>query len=172
METRNEKKRCSWATGKERTAYHDNEYGRVVTDDNKLFELICLVMFGPGKRIEQVLEKREEMRPFFMDFDIMRCAELPDDYLTELSETTGRSRSKIAAVRTNARAAIKVIADFESLFKFVYSFKSPERFRGAMKKYGFVYMGIAAASRLMRMAGILDGHESDCFMSGSGKEER
>ncbi len=157
-----EKKRCGQILGEKRAAYHDTEYGKIVTDDNKLFEQLCLAMLGANRSSEKA-EKREAHRMLFFNFNIQRCAELPDDYLEEVAAQFGKGRNKVFAVRGNARCAIRAIADYESLFKFVYGFKQPERLLPALRKYGFRQMGEAEVTEFMKSVGIvLPPHNADC----------
>ncbi len=148
-------------------AFHDTVYGRIVTDEKRIFERLCMVIFGSARYSKNVIKNIDALRLCFFDFDIYRCAELPEDYLTELYKTMGRARAKVFGVRENARACIRVIADFESLFRFVYSFKNPSRTLAAMRKYGFSGVEPETVKKLMESIGILDGHEPGCFLESN-----
>ena len=83
-----EKRRCSWVTDVLLREYHDNEYGRLKTDDSSLFEKLCLESFQAGLSWRTVLAKRDAFREVFFGFDIQKCAELS---LIHISEPTRRS---------------------------------------------------------------------------------
>src|SRR6476660_8505879 len=69
------KDRCFWGDGSaEYRVYHDNEWGRPVVDDTRLFEKICLEGFQSGLSWITILRKRENFRRGFADFDIDRVA--------------------------------------------------------------------------------------------------
>lgn len=68
-------KRCQWSiAAPEFLDYHDNEWGRVVTDDCQLFEKICLEGFQAGLSWRTILVKRENFRAAFLHFDIDQLA--------------------------------------------------------------------------------------------------
>src|SRR6267143_484276 len=67
--------RCWWAGSDPLyLGYHDNEWGRPVTDDNRLFEKICLEGFQAGLSWLTILRKREAFRRAFVGFEIERVA--------------------------------------------------------------------------------------------------
>ncbi len=167
-------KRCSWAANDLLIAYHDNEYGRIQTDNHNIFEKLCLESFSAGLSWYIVLKKREAFRTAFCGFSPENCAALTDDYLDSLREDAGiiRNAAKIYAVRSNAHAALAVIRDYGSLFKFIYSFKQPERLLSALKQYGFRQVGISAATELMKSLGIIEAHEPDCAIKLFKNEEQ
>ena len=98
-----EKRRCSWVTDVLLREYHDNEYGRLKTDDSSLFEKLCLESFQAGLSWRTVLAKRDAFREVFFGFDIQKCAELEDGHLESLmlDPRIIRNRRKIFAVREN-----------------------------------------------------------------------
>ena len=50
-------RRCAWsASAPENAAYHDDEWGRPVTDDMRLYEKLCLEGFQSGLSWESVCE--------------------------------------------------------------------------------------------------------------------
>jgi len=168
----NPKKRCSWVVDALLRDYHDNEYGRLKTNDTALFEKLCLESFQAGLSWRTILVKREAFRSAFHGFDINSCAEMTDQYLESLllDEKIIRNRAKIFAVRKNARAAQRVIKEYGSFFKYVYSFKRPKALLASLKKYGFVFVGPVMAEAFMQSIGILEAHEPGCFLYTSHME--
>lgn len=161
-----EPRRCQWASDKLLKQYHDDEYGKIITDDNKLFEKLSLEVFQAGLSWRTILVKREYFREVFFNFDINTVAALTDSYLESLllDSRIIRNRKKIFATRQNAVVLKKIIQNCESFFKFVYGFEDPEKFSRALREYGFTFMGITIAESFMLSIGILPAHEQSCFL--------
>lgn len=161
-----EHRRCKWATDGLLVRYHDDEFGKIITDDDKLFEKLSLEVFQAGLSWRTVLAKREFFREVFSGFRINAVANLSDAYLDSLllDSRIIRNRRKIYAIRTNALAAQKIIADGQTFFKFVYAYKDPEKLMSALKSYGFTFIGHTIIESFMQSIGILEAHEISCFL--------
>jgi DNA-3-methyladenine glycosylase I len=97
-------KRCSWcASDPIYISYHDNEWGRPVHDDNKLFEKICLEGFQAGLSWLTILRKRENFRTAFKGFDPQVVAKFTSRDVERLMKNEGivRNRMKIEATIAN-----------------------------------------------------------------------
>ncbi|BDF59749.1 DNA-3-methyladenine glycosylase I [Christensenellaceae bacterium] len=166
MNMKTDKKRCSWATDDILIDYHDNEYGKIKSDSNALFEKLCLESFQAGLSWRTVLVKRDAFRRAFLGFDIGKCANLTDEYLESLmqDETIIRNRRKIFAVRENARAVERLNKEYGNFFRFVYSLKKPEQLLKALKQHGFVFVGYTICESFMQSIGIIEAHEPDCYL--------
>ena len=92
--------------------YHDDEWGRRVTDDRRLFEKLCLEGFQSGLSWLTILRKRENFRAAFADFDIDAVAAFDDADVDRLLGDAGivRHRGKIQSTINNARRALELIA--------------------------------------------------------------
>src|SRR6056300_752648 len=102
------KARCSWCGDvPEFLAYHDIEWGFPVSDDQRLFEKLCLEGFQSGLSWRTILAKRENFRAAFRGFDIDRIARFTQRDVDRLLKDEGivRHRGKIEAVVNNARMA-------------------------------------------------------------------
>src|SRR5690349_15514600 len=98
--------RCAWAGSDELyRRYHDNEWGRPVANDIRLFEKICLEGFQSGLSWLTILRKRENFREAFAGFDFDRVAEFTEDDVERLLGNAGiiRHRGKIESTINNAR---------------------------------------------------------------------
>lgn len=159
-------RRCSWACEPLLIQYHDNEYGRIITDDNKLFEKLSLEVFQAGLSWRTILAKRDSFRDVFSGFHIDNVAALSDEYLYSLlsDRRIVRNAKKIFATRRNARAAIDIIASGQSFFKFVYSFSDAQKLCRALRLAGFTFIGEIMTESYMQSIGILPGHERCCFL--------
>jgi DNA-3-methyladenine glycosylase I len=175
--------RCRWgARTPDYVAYHDNEWGRPVHDDNRLYEKITLEAFQSGLSWLTILRKREAFRAAFDGFDIERVAAYGEADQARLLADAGivRNRAKVEAAIANARAA----ADLpEGLAKLLWSFAPPRRparpasfaevppltpestaMAKALKKRGFRFVGPTTAYALMQATGMVDDHLAGCHV--------
>jgi len=178
--------RCTWAAGNDAMRdYHDREWGVPVHDDRALFEFLCLEGAQAGLSWRTVLDKRDNYRRAFDDFDIVRCAALSDARIESLLGDAGliRNRLKLTSVRGNARAALAAIDEFGSLDAYLWSFvdgkpirnawhegaqipattELSDRMSRALKKRGFRFVGSTICYAFMQATGMVDDHLVTCF---------
>jgi DNA-3-methyladenine glycosylase I len=170
-------------------AYHDTEWGVPLHDDRALFEFLCLEGAQAGLSWRTVLDKRENYRRAFHDFEIARCAKLTDKRVEALLGDAGiiRNRLKITSVRDNARAAQEAIGEFGSLDAYLWSFVGGKPIRNAWKsgsqvpattdvsdrmskalaKRGFRFVGSTICYAFMQATGMVDDHLTTCFRYGA-----
>lgn len=105
-------------------AYHDHEWGVPVHDDQKLFELLSLEIFQAGLNWELVLHKRAAFNNAFHHFDIQQVAAMHEQDVEALLKRADiiRNRMKIEATITNARAILKIQANYGSLNDYLWAF--------------------------------------------------
>ena len=166
--------------------YHDTEWGQVLRDDRGLFELLTLRGAQAGLAWHTVLGKRERYRQLFHDYDIPRIAAMSDAELDAIRQDRGviRNRLKLASVRCNARAALRVVETGSSLSDLLWSFaeqgavgaSSPRDVNGftpsrsdasdrmslALRKRGFRFAGTAICFAIMQSAGMIESHAVGC----------
>lgn len=180
-------RRCAWANSPLNVAYHDAEWGVPQHDDRVLFEFLILEGAQAGLSWEIILKKRENYRRAFDGFDPAVVANYGEDKLAALRLDAGiiRNRLKIAAAVGNARAFLKVQADFGSFDRYLWSFvggkpiKNPwhgnERLTrtarsDAMSKdllrRGFKFVGTTICYAFMQAVGLVNDHEKACFRYG------
>lgn len=106
-------------------AYHDDEWGRPVDDDVRLFEKICLEGFQAGLSWITVLRKREDFRKAFAGFDFIKVARFTEAKVDRLVTNARiiRHRGKIESTVNNANQALKVVDEFGSLAAFFWRFE-------------------------------------------------
>src|ERR671914_768205 len=111
--------------------YHDNEWGRPVTDDRRLFEKLCLEGFQSGLSWLTILRKRESFRKAFRSFDIASVARFNSRSVERmLSDARIVShRGKIESTINNARRCIELIDEYGSLSAYVWSYEPDHRSR-------------------------------------------
>src|SRR3954468_20923796 len=143
--------RCWWgASSQEYAAYHDDEWGKPVRDDDALYEKLCLEAFQSGLSWITILRKRENFRAAFAGFEIARVAEFGEDDVARLMADTGivRNRAKIDAAIANARAALAV-----DLTELLWSFAPeprPSRRRGLAELVATTPESVALAKALKK----------------------
>lgn len=73
--------RCTWATNttEEMQAYHDDEWGRPVHEEQQLFELLTLESMQAGLSWAIILNKRETLRAAYDAFDYRKIARYDDE---------------------------------------------------------------------------------------------
>jgi DNA-3-methyladenine glycosylase I len=183
--------RCEWAQGDELAAYHDEEWGRPVTDERGLYEKLCLEAFQSGLSWLTILRKREGFRSAFAGFDPDAVARFgPADVERLMADAAiVRNRAKIEAAVANARAVV-ALRDAEGLPALVWSHRIDDRtapatladlepltpeskaLAKALKARGFVFVGPTTAYALMEACGVVNDHVATCFAREKVERER
>lgn len=180
------RRRCGWCgTDPLYVAYHDDEWGRPVHDDQRLFEKLCLEGFQAGLAWITILRKRPAFREAFAGFAIDVVAEFTDADVERMLGDAGivRHRGKITAAIGNARRAQELIADVGSLDAHVWGFAPERRPRRAasfgeipastpestalskdLKKRGWRFVGPTTVYAFMQSMGIVDDHVDGCWV--------
>jgi DNA-3-methyladenine glycosylase I len=175
------RKRCPWGlSAPEYIAYHDDEWGRAIRDDNGLFERLTLEAFQSGLSWLTILRKRPNFRAAFAGFDIATVAAFDSSDRDRLLADAGivRNRAKIDAALANARAAQELDGGLAAL---VWRF-APKRRRAPrslsevpaqtdeskalakeLRRQGFVFVGPTTLYALMQAAGLVNDHLRDCW---------
>ena len=178
--------RCPWPAGKPiDEKYHDEEWGVPVHDDRKLFEFIVLDAFQAGLSWSTVLNKRENFRKAFDNFEPEKIAKYDEAKIQELLQDAGiiRNKLKVRATVTNAQAFLDIRNEFGSFDTFIWQFtggrtrvnnwKTTEEIpvrtiesdamSKALKKRGFKFVGTTICYAFMQAAGMVNDHLVDCF---------
>jgi DNA-3-methyladenine glycosylase I len=176
--------RCFWAgEDKENVRYHDEEWGRPVTDDNRLFEKLCLEGFQSGLSWLTILKKRPQFRKQFKQFDVNKVAKMTEADVERLLQDAGiiRHRGKIASTINNAKRTIEIQKEFGSLAAYIWRFEPEEKaapeLRGTLeseteasralskdlRKRGFSFVGPTTCYAFMQAMGLVNDHYAQCF---------
>jgi DNA-3-methyladenine glycosylase I len=180
------RRRCWWgASSRDYVAYHDEEWGRPVTDDRGLYERMVLEGFQSGLSWLTILRKRENFRAAFANFDIETVAGFGKRDIGRLLNDAGivRHRGKIEAAINNAKAAAAMHAEGESLAELVWSHAPQGRRRAPrsleelpaitpestalakeLKRRGFRFVGPTTAYATMQACGVVNDHLAGCFV--------
>jgi len=187
--------RCGWAVGTaDYAAYHDDEWGRPVVDDVRLYEKICLEGFQSGLSWITILRKRDAFRRAFAGFDPEAVARFGPADVERLLDDAGivRHRGKIEAAIANAGATLAARDRHGSLAALVWSFEpdragrrvprrmgdlasmTPEStaLSKALKKLGFRFVGPTTAHAAMQSLGVVNDHFADCHVRDACERER
>ena len=164
--------------------YHDNEWGRPVHDDNKLFEMLILEGTQAGLSWITVLKKRDAYRKAFDGFDPKKVVFYNDAKISELLSNEGiiRNRLKINTAVTNAKLFLEIVERHGSFDKFIWeyvdftpivgSWKSLEqipvttdisdKISRDLKKLGFKFVGSTIIYSFMQAVGMVNDHLKSC----------
>jgi DNA-3-methyladenine glycosylase I len=168
--------------------YHDKEWGVPVHDDRKLFEFLILEGAQAGLSWQTVLNKRENYRRAFDDFDARKIALYGEKEVERLLGDAGiiRNRLKIAATIQNARNFLEIQKEFGSFDAYIWQFvggkplddkiksmkEIPAKTRESdamsrdLLKRGFKFVGSTICYAFMQAVGMVNDHQVDCFRYG------
>ena len=185
--------RCSWAGSEEiYVRYHDEEWGRPVTSDTRLFEKICLEGFQSGLSWLTILRKRENFRKAFHGFEIARVARMGPRDVERLLADAGivRHRGKFESTINNASRALELQAEFGSLAAYFWSHE-PEAGQGPasladipaqtevskalskdLRKRGWSFVGPTTCYAFMQAMGLVNDHVAACFCRAEVEAQR
>lgn len=175
-------KRCAWANPANPLylRYHDLEWGVPCHDEKRLFEMLNLEGAQAGLSWETILNKRENYRHAFDDWDAAKIAAYDSDKVAELLGNPGivRNRLKIAAVITNAQAYLRLCEQAGGLDDYLWAYVNgvPIRNDGEriiktalsdqiskdLIKRGFKFVGSTIIYAYMQAIGMVQDHASDC----------
>lgn len=179
-------KRCDWCgTDPLYMEYHDQEWGREVTDDQKMFEFLVLESSQAGLSWITILRKRENYRKAFAGFDVRQVAAFTEEDVSRLMLDAGiiRNRRKIEATVTNAKLFIEVQKEYGSFCNYLKSFLPGHRpvindwktlgeipastalsdtISKDMKKRGFKFFGSTICYAHLQAVGFVNDHLTDC----------
>ena len=184
-------KRCAWCVSDPQyMKYHDTEWGKPVSDDQKLYEKLCLEGFQAGLSWLTILRKRENFREAFANFNPEEVALFKSRDITRLMKNEGivRNRLKIEAAITNAKATLKVQDELGTLSSLIWSFtpakpkKAPRTLSDVpatspesvalskeLLKRGFKFVGPTTMYAAMQSLGLVNDHLATCFARDTTK---
>lgn len=179
--------RCDWVgTDELYVKYHDEEWGRLVTDDRILFEFLVLESAQAGLSWINILKRREGYRKAFCQFDVRKVAQMTPEDIDRLMRFDGiiKNRLKIKCTVDNAKQFIAVQKEFGSFYNYIVSFfpeKPPlihhfktldqipatseqsDAISRDMKKRGFKFFGSTLCYAFLQSAGFVNDHLEGCL---------
>ena len=185
---KNEKIRCPWSgtTNELMIAYHDKEWGRPVHDDQILYEFLILEGQQAGLSWSTVLNKRENYRKAFDNFDYHKIAQYDQQKIDELLINEGiiRNKLKINSVINNAKKFLAVQEEFGSFDTYIWQFVGNKTIRNNikvmsdiptstelsdkiskdLKKRKFNFIGTTIVYSFLQAVGLVNDHLETCFV--------
>ena len=181
-----EKNRCAWCLSSDLyKKYHDNEWGKPIYDDESIFEFLILETFQAGLSWITILNKRENFRAAFDNFDYQKIVNYNTSKEQELLGNAGiiRNKLKVKATITNALAFMKIQEEFGSFSQYIWNFvdgkpivnhwKSlsevpattsvSDALSKDLKKRGFKFVGSTVIYAHMQATGMVNDHLLDCW---------
>ena len=184
--------RCWPTTDPLYIAYHDEEWGRPVTDERGLYERLCLEGFQSGLSWLTILRKRENFRRAFADFEPEAVARFGERDVKRLLGDAGivRHRGKIEAAIANARGVVTLREAGTPLQELVWSYapsdytaprttadwqaQTPEskELSKRLKAAGFRFVGPTTVWAAMQACGVVNDHVATCVVRDEVERER
>ena len=189
--------RCWWAGDDARyVAYHDDEWGRPVADDRRLFEKLCLEGFQSGLSWRTILYKRDAFRAAFADFEVERVAHFNARTVERLLQDAAivRHRGKIESTINNAQRAIDLRKEEGSLAEYFWRWQPQQSSRPKritqdvlktmattpestalskdLRKRGWTFVGPTTVYAFMQAMGLVNDHLHGCHCREEVERER
>ncbi|WP_103069350.1 DNA-3-methyladenine glycosylase I [Aquimarina sediminis] len=181
-----QKHKCGWCVGDPLyEAYHDNEWGVPLHDEQLLFEFLILETFQAGLSWITILRKRENFKAAFDNFDYKIVANYNEDKKQELLQDAGiiRNKLKVNSAISNAQNFIKIQEEFGSFNNYIWRFVDGKPIKNNwsnykdspatteisdliskdLKKRGFKFVGSTVMYAFMQATGMVNDHEIGCF---------
>ncbi|MEO8515813.1 MAG: DNA-3-methyladenine glycosylase I [Flavobacterium sp.] len=180
------KNRCAWCLSSDLyKEYHDNEWGKPVYDDPTIFEFLILETFQAGLSWITILNKRENFRKAFDNFDYKKIAGYSEEKQEELLQNPGiiRNKLKVKSAVSNAISFMEIQKEFGTFSKYIWGFvdgkpidNNPKNLKEVqattaisdalskdLKKRGFKFVGSTVVYAHMQATGMINDHVEDCW---------
>ena len=176
------KKRCPWCNPKnpKYIEYHDNEWCKPNFDEKYLYEMLILESFQAGLSWECVLNKRENFRIAYDNFDLEKICAYDEQKIEELHTNKDiiRNKLKIKASIKNSKVFKSIVEEFGSFYNYLMSFGITEviyetekttnllsdLISADLKKRGMTFVGSTIIYSYLQAIGIIYSHDKHCFM--------
>ena len=180
--------RCKWCNldNPLYVKYHDEEWGEPTYDDKDLFELLILESFQAGLSWECILNKRENFRHAYDNFDIDKIVYYDETKINELKQNPGiiRNKLKIKASINNAKIFKQIKKEYGSFSKYIWGFTNgkiiyeigktsselSDKISKDLKKKGMTLVGTTIIYAYLQAIGIVNSHDENCFKYKKGNQ--
>ena len=174
--------RCKWCNLKNPLyiKYHDEEWCQLNLDDNYLFEMLLLESFQAGLSWECVLNKREDFRKAYDNFNLDKICNYSDDKIAELinNKKIIRNKLKIKASINNAKIFKDIQKEYGSFYKYLLTFTEnkilyeidkttndlSDSISKDLIKRGMKFVGSTIIYSYLQATGVIYSHDKECFM--------
>ena len=178
----NNKTRCKWCNLKNPIyiKYHDEEWCQLNLDEQYLFEMLILESFQAGLSWECVLNKREDFRKAYDDFDIDKICNYDNEKIQSLllNEKIIRNKSKINASINNSRIFKNIQKEYGTFYNYIKKFTKGNTFyeidkttselsdkiSEELKKKGMKFVGSTIIYSYLQAIGVIYSHDKECFL--------
>lgn len=176
------KKRCKWCNLQNPlyVEYHDNQWCQLRTDDHYLYEMLILESFQAGLSWECVLNKRENFRKAYDNFDIEKVIAYDEAKINQLREDTGiiRNKLKIKASINNSKIFKEIVEEFGTFYEYLKTFTGGEvlyevgkttnqwsdEISADLRKRGMKFVGSVIIYSYLQAVGMVYSHDKDCYL--------
>lgn len=177
-----EEKRCKWCNlnNPKYIEYHDNEWCKPNFDDKYLFEMLILESFQAGLSWECVLNKRDDFRRAYDNFDIDKICNYDDTKIQELlnNDKIIRNKLKIKASITNSKTFKSIQNEYGSFYNYLKTFMNQDviyetdvttndlsdNISNDLRKRGMKFVGSTIIYSFLQAVGIIYSHDKECFL--------
>ena len=178
----NNKIRCKWCNIKnpKYVKYHDEEWCRPNFNDEYLFEMLILESFQAGLSWECVLNKREDFRKAYDNFDIDKICNYDDNKVQKLlqNEKIIRNKLKIKASVNNAKIFKGIQKEYGTFCNYLGNFTEnkiiyeldkttnqlSDNLSKDLQKRGMKFVGSTIIYSYLQAIGVIYSHDKECFM--------
>ena len=174
--------RCRWVNPNNELylKYHDEEWAVPSYDDAYLYEMLLLESFQAGLSWECILNKRENFRQAFDNFNYQKISKYDNNKINELINNQGiiRNKLKINAAVNNAKVFIKIKEEYQTFSNYIWSFTNNKTLKNIyatsnelsdeiskdLIKRGMKFVGTTIIYSYLQAIGIINDHEKNCFL--------
>ena len=178
--------RCKWCNLKNEKyiEYHDKEWGVAIYDDKHLYEMLILESFQAGLSWECVLNKREDFRKAFDNFEIDKVSDYDEKKLQELlkNENIIRNKLKINAAINNSKIFKEIQNEYKTFSNYIWSFTNnkviyeigktssalSDIISKDLQKRGMKFVGTTIIYSYLQAIGVIYSHDKECFLNNKG----
>ena len=174
--------RCKWCNlnNPKYIEYHDNEWCKPNYDDKYLFEMLILESFQAGLSWECVLNKREDFRKAFDNFNIEKICDYKEEKIQELLQNPKiiRNKLKINATINNSRIFKQIQNEYGSFHNYLKIFTNDrityeigkttnslsDVLSKDLQKRGMKFVGSTIIYSYLQAIGVIYSHDKECFL--------
>lgn len=176
------KKRCKWCNTKNEIyiKYHDEEWCKPKFEEKYLYEMLILESFQAGLSWECVLNKRENFRKAFDNFDINKICNYDNNKIQELIQNQNiiRNKLKIKATINNSKIFKNIQNEYGSFYNYLRKYaketpiyeidKTTSNISDAISKdlqnRGMKFVGSTIIYSYLQAIGIVYSHDKECYL--------
>lgn len=180
-------KRCKWCNLKNDIyiRYHDEEWCKPNFDERYLYEMLILESFQAGLSWECVLNKRENFRKAFDNFDIDKICNYGDKKIQDLLTDRNiiRNKLKIQATISNSKIFKQIQKEYGTFYNYLKQFTDDtviyeidkttselsDNISKDLQKRGMKFVGSTIIYSYLQAIGIIYSHDKECFLYKQGE---